>query len=557
MMKFFKATVLLIGIMFVANNSVAASNIETRIVGGDTVPSPSEYPWVVMLSESNSTSDFFCGASLVSEKWILTAAHCVDDLIADGIYAFVGEYSKLVNDSTANQISKIIVHPDYDASTSDNDIALLRLSDPETVVTPVKIISSAIALTLEGLVDDINADVTVIGWGDTENPVSNTYPNILREVELPYISNTVCNQPESLNGQVTSNMMCAGIAAGGIDSCQGDSGGPLVFSDTGEWYQAGIVSWGYGCAEPDKFGVYTRVENYIDWIEMVTTITPEIKFGTWIDGKSVTYQIEIDNSTDSSITISDIVSSNSDVFEVGADNCPTPIAVGQSCTININFLINSNVNGSYNGTIVVNTDTLGAQNVVVSGRITSPSTVVSVEVGSEFEWALGGDNNWSEKRVTTDGGYSFESGNISDNQTSSIFAYLSVPSGGSEQRMVYFDWKVCAETHYDYLQLWVNNVKKDALSGDADWSNNSVVLSGAGDHVIEWRYKKDLTVSQGFDAGWFDNVAADFKSTNPLPVHSSECVLVPQSGGGSTSPLFYLGLGFPLLFGRRLNKKLH
>ena len=119
--------ILLMGMMFVAtNNSVAASNIETRIVGGTEVPSSSEYPWMVMLSQTTSKSNFFCGASLISEQWILTAAHCVNDTTAGAVYAFIGEYDKSTSIITASSISEIHVHPDYDAFTSDNDIALLK-----------------------------------------------------------------------------------------------------------------------------------------------------------------------------------------------------------------------------------------------------------------------------------------------------------------------------------------------------------------------------------------------------------------------------------------------
>ena len=562
MMKFFKVSVLFMGLMLVANTVAAASDIETRIVGGIEVPNSSKYPWMVMLSETTSKSDFFCGASLISEQWILTAAHCVNDTTAGAVFAFIGEYNKTTSTVTASSISEIYVHPDYDAFTSDNDIALLKLTVPETVVIPVNIISTAIAATLEGLVDDINdiADVTVIGWGDTEDPVSPTYPNILREVDLPYISNSVCNQPASLNGQVTENMMCAGLASGGIDSCQGDSGGPLVFSDAGEWYQAGVVSWGAGCAEPNKYGVYTRVEKYSDWLDLMTngvTIKPSVDMGTWIPGLTASYDLSIKNdASNAAFTINSftLVGSN---FTIVSDTCGGTVSANETCMVKLEFPAASL--GDFTDTLTINTS-LGAFpaiDIPLSVSVVSEKFFNNiVEVPSSFKWAVTGSADWSEEQVTTDGGFSFQSGNISDNQRSSLFAYENVPSGVVSKSYM-FDWKVCSEEDYDFLELWVDNVKKYGISGDVDWDRKSITLNGEGDHVIEWRFNKDYNISEGQDAGWIDNIVLGI-SGYFLPTSKVACTPpVIGGGGGSMSALFYLGLVFPLLLRRRMSKKLH
>jgi len=127
---------------------------------------------------------------------------------------------------------------------------------------------------------------------------------------------------------------------------------------------------------------------------------------------------------------------------------------------------------------------------------------------------------------------------------------------------VYFDWKVCSEEAFDFLELWVNNTKVDALSGNVDWAKKSVTLTGSGSHVIEWRYKKDYLETWGLDQAWLDNLELDASSAT-TPSHLQTCNLVrgpeepapvaesESSGGGSLSLWVYLSIGAPLLMRRR------
>lgn len=551
-----------------AQQAYAEADYQTRIVGG-TESSQNQWPWMVLLSGTNSTAGFFCGASLISEQWVLTAAHCVVDKSLAEVKAFVGEYDLTTADIAATGISSIIVHPDYNADTSDNDIALLKLDTPATGATTLQFVDSSTATLLNP-----GDNVSVIGWGGVvAQPGSNisslpsltqSYPDILRDVSMPYISNTDCNA--TMNGQVTDNMMCAGVPQGGVDSCQGDSGGPLVFSnDNGaSWIQAGIVSWGYGCADVNNYGVYTRVENYSDWVALNTSgisIEPVAKMGTWIPGLSTSYDLVIENAATNSAFDITTVNLTGAAFTITADSCSaSTIAAGASCTITFGF--NAGVVGDSSETISINTTGTSLSNplitIPVTAAVVDPVVFSNVQADSAIQWALAGTQGWTEQQVTTDGAYSLQSGNITHNQDSSLFAYVNVAGSA---RDVYFDWKACSEYTWDFLELWVDNEKIDARSGDAGWAHKMVSLSGAGDHVIEWRYNKDYIEDYGADAGWIANIALDAASTNPLPQHNSSCgpVIVPEptpapassSGGAAISAWTYLILAMPLLMRRR------
>ncbi|XP_056409472.1 serine protease hepsin-like [Hyla sarda] len=119
---------------------------------------------------------------------------------------------------------------------------------------------------------------SVTGWGNTQ--YYGQQSDILQEASVPIISSTVCNTPEYYNNQITGKMFCAGYPEGGTDACQGDSGGPFVCEDsisrTSRWRLCGIVSWGIGCALPNKPGVYTKVDQYQRWIYRAMKMKSEV-----------------------------------------------------------------------------------------------------------------------------------------------------------------------------------------------------------------------------------------------------------------------------------------
>jgi secreted trypsin-like serine protease len=234
-----------------------------RIVGGRSA-ADGEYPWMVALLDADDPNEydgFYCGASLIHPYWVLTAAHCVLGSRAEDINVLVGT-NDLSNPGGGSQriaVSEIVISPTYNDFTMDGDFALLRLAQPANGTTIPVIDDPGHALS--------GVEATVTGWGDTTDG-HGSYPSRLEEVELPIVDLDLANASPAYAGTLTGNMLAAGLEEGGKDSCQGDSGGPLIVPSPRApgWAQAGLVSFGEGCAEPGAYGIYTRIGNYRDFI---------------------------------------------------------------------------------------------------------------------------------------------------------------------------------------------------------------------------------------------------------------------------------------------------
>jgi secreted trypsin-like serine protease len=262
--------IMLLLLLFVSSSAIASdakqdTEIRTsiKIVGGYEAQ-PGAWPWMVGLVYHGTPTVYdgqFCGGTLISSKWVLTAAHCVEGKSTSEFYALSGVHNLSADAGTQLGVKQIIQHPDYNSSTDNYDFALLELTT-NAPQTPVGIYSGSpsagISSTLTG------ETATVIGWGNT-SPDGYNYPERLQQVALPVVSNTTCDA--SYPGDITTNMLCAGYSYGGKDSCQGDSGGPLVLFIAGQWVHSGVVSWGYGCAQPGYYGVYARTTEAIDFIK--------------------------------------------------------------------------------------------------------------------------------------------------------------------------------------------------------------------------------------------------------------------------------------------------
>ncbi|XP_004712907.1 transmembrane protease serine 13 [Echinops telfairi] len=233
--------------------------ITGRIVGG-ALASESRWPWQVSLHYGTT---HICGGTLIDAQWVLTAAHCffvTREKMLDGWKVYAGT-SNLHQLPEAASISQIIINGNYTDEQDDYDIALMRLSRPLTLSAHIH----PACLPMHGQTFSLNETCWITGFGKTKETDDKTSP-FLREVQVSLIDFKKCNDYLVYDSYLTPRMMCAGDLRGGRDSCQGDSGGPLVCEQNNRWYLAGVTSWGTGCGQRNKPGVYTKVTEVLPWI---------------------------------------------------------------------------------------------------------------------------------------------------------------------------------------------------------------------------------------------------------------------------------------------------
>ncbi|XP_066242073.1 transmembrane protease serine 11B-like protein [Saccopteryx leptura] len=233
-----------------------------RVKGGSNAQE-GEWPWQASLKINGR---HYCGASLISERYLVTAAHCFRKTLNPRNYT-VSFGTKVTPPYMQHYVQKIIIHENYISGEHHDDIAIVQLSDNVLFTNDVHRVclpeATQIFLPGEGVV--------VTGWGALS--YNGEFPVYLQKAPVKIIDTNICNAREAYDGMVKDTMLCAGYMEGIIDACQGDSGGPLVYPNSRNiWYLVGIVSWGVECGKINKPGVYMRVTAYRKWIASKTGI---------------------------------------------------------------------------------------------------------------------------------------------------------------------------------------------------------------------------------------------------------------------------------------------
>lgn len=292
-----------------------------RVIGGEPAE-PGAWPWQVafMIAGRDRAPDTqFCGGTMILKDWVLTAAHCVRHTNKDGeeftlpphvFNVLVGAYHLSGGEGDLVPVKAVYPHPGYDKARFDNDIALVRLARvPNADFKTIKVPDAEFGDRL----DQEGVPTYVTGWGLIEGAKT---PDVMYEAKIQMLDRDACNgammqararaaaqsfsraaevfSMDSASAQeaweemlrraplpMTENMLCSGTYEGGRTSCQGDSGGPLVVPlADGGYIQAGVVSWGLSagpgktCAEDALFSAYTRVSNYLPWLQQTIDANP-------------------------------------------------------------------------------------------------------------------------------------------------------------------------------------------------------------------------------------------------------------------------------------------
>lgn len=292
-----------------------------KVIGGQLAVEGA-WPWQVALMMNGAAlgpDAQFCGGSMLLDRWVLTAAHCVHmqtdagdwaDLAPGDLSVFVGSNIIAPGQGDLIPVMAVVRHPDYLGTAFDHDIALIKLTRAPTV--PFATVQMPDAQMGDQL-DQPGVVTVVTGWGLLEG---GTHPDALHQAEIQMMDRALCNATmlearaevaaqgfayatgilsvgdedayalwDELMAKapvpLSENMLCSGTFEGGKTACSGDSGGPLVVPmNDGSYIQAGVVSWGLtaatgqGCAETALFSAYTRVSNYLPWLEQVIAENP-------------------------------------------------------------------------------------------------------------------------------------------------------------------------------------------------------------------------------------------------------------------------------------------
>ncbi|CAK2158900.1 trypsin-like serine protease [Vibrio crassostreae] len=526
-----------LGIYAVSLSSTSVlADVSARIINGKEA-TQGNWPFMAALVSRNVNAydGQFCGASFIGERYVLTAAHCVEDNGREDLDVVIGVSNLSASQAAQHRyaVDNIYVHEYYNSAATGNDIAIIELAEK-----PAESVVNLVDGYTRG---NLNAGqmLTVMGWGDQDASDGYSSKSELYQVNVPLVNQYQCNTvPYSGYSSIGSDAFCAGYSDGGYDSCQGDSGGPIVVSTNGVYEQLGIVSWGKGCAEANAYGVYTNISYFDDWID-------EQKAGfsyrqvEMLGARllaPISHTFEFTNKSDQNIQVNRVypISGNDTVI---TDNGCGTLTVGQSCEVVVSYNLNSIGEHEFGinvdtdllvGTVTSTVSVIGARSV--TNTVNSYVSVPNSGIYNTQAWITEGD--------------SLSSPPISHG-TSAALIVEGIPAG-----TVSFDLTASSEADYDFVEVYSNGQKFDSVSGEFSGSVNLPLVRDA-DNSFMITYVKDSSGSSGSDRVTITN----FAYTDEIKISKSEGTQnAKSSGGGSGGSLAWHWL--LVLFGGLIVRKL-
>jgi secreted trypsin-like serine protease len=448
--------------------SAAAANsldIQPRIIGGNA--SSQSYSWMVSVQ---TQSEHSCGGVLINKDYVLTAAHCLQDLLPQDLKLIIGGNDRVNTiGAEVRDVDWLYAHTQFNSATYANDIGIIKLMR-SSEKAPVQLVSTdEFESILQG------SQLKVMGWGITIEGDLSTSPVMLEEVDLSFQQDAVCYNAYGDQGLAGywNNAFCAGEVSGGQDSCLGDSGGPILVSIDKQLKLAGLVSWGSGCGQPELYGVYTEVTAYSDWISARfygVTISGNTKIG-FLGYNSVKQErLRLHNYSNSSIALQNYYfeASSPNAFQLDSDNWNLDnVPAETDCEFTVSAT--GNTVGEQEGRLWLE----GAE---VSASFNFNSKVLNqLDVpAANLPWPFysGTKTPFNDPKTEHsepwyginlgDKGIALSSGSIGNSERSVLLSYLTGPESG-QKKFLRFDAKVDS-LEPDGLYAFINERGVDAAS---------------------------------------------------------------------------------------------
>ncbi|HGE6131425.1 TPA: trypsin-like serine protease [Vibrio cholerae] len=511
----------------------STAQVSPRIINGSDATF-GEWPSIVALVTrgQNAFDGQFCGGSFLGDRYVLTAAHCVDfrDPTTVDVVIGINNLNNEASEGVRVPVRRIYIHEDYVDRTLLNDIAILELdrvvvADQITLAAADARVGTAVGTTLK-----------VAGWGTTSPSGRSTFPSVLQQVEVDLIDQAVCQTAmgEGISPIENSANFCAG--RNNQDSCRGDSGGPIIVTSTGA--QLGIVSWGGPvCALNNTYGVYTNVSYFADWIAQKTR---GFSYQQQVDKQQVrlapfTHTFTYNNLGQNSLTYSALRLQT--VVGIVANNCQgQTLNPNESCDITLQFNPQIYRNYQYNFEIdFLENGVARTANSTVKFHAMRNATaeVMSVLSSLPKTEVLSSEQSWTVV------GNELRSGAIGDSQQSEL-VIKGIPRG-----TLSFNYRISSEPDFDKLEVYLNGQQLGSTSGTMSRFQRLVLPNTS--NTLEFRYVKDGAIASGEDAAFISDLR---HSSSTSTVSETTSSVTTSSSGGSTGWLSLLLLA-PLWMRRK------